>query len=292
MARIAKVQDPVLQDVVQRDNYELVQGLRVANYLVPTSAPKRGQVLSYDDSIEQWVYNGGFDTPRPKLVYESADTISIEVAPGYSQVLLTQQDKKQRQWLDNGPVSLSENLDSGLSEASSTWYYIYLIPKSNNDRELSVIFSDSEAGPYLTDIYTYVGAVYNNSSSDIRNFYHVTASRFSVAESFAFLSRSGTTAKINVSTATFTPVTATAMTFAIYRVNTGTTGPNQQVFVDGETLFYAIHLDEGNDMEHTVSDMPVFSNQQIQYSCSGPFAQELRARSYIDGNLAWGNTHA
>jgi hypothetical protein len=64
-------------------------------------------------------------------------------------------------------------LDTG-SEAPSTWYYYYLIAKS--DGTVAGLFSTSSTAPTMPSGYTYkalLGAVYNNSSSDLDAFHQL-----------------------------------------------------------------------------------------------------------------------
>jgi hypothetical protein len=128
-----------------------------------------------------WQDRGGLVTPDTKLAqltYSAAGAINVAAALGQpSTVQLTLQDGKQRYFsgtlawaFANGVADLG--LDEG-SEASSTWYYMYAVPKSGDDSQLSVRASDNDpsVGPTGYTNFKFLGAFRNNSSSDIIKFY-------------------------------------------------------------------------------------------------------------------------
>jgi hypothetical protein len=113
----------------------------------------------------------------PVMTYASAATITVAAASGEpSTVYLTLQDGKRRSFTGtltfnfaNGAADLG--LDEG-SEASSTWYYMYLVPKNGDDTLLSLRASDNapSTGPTGYTNFRHIGEFRNDSSSNILSF--------------------------------------------------------------------------------------------------------------------------
>jgi hypothetical protein len=127
------------------------------------------------------------DTSQPQMLWRGNSRIDVQASPGQpSTVLLTLQDGKQRSF---GPVLtwdpstgiVDGGLDTG-TEASSTWYYLYMVPKSGADDFLHVRGSVSAppTGPTGYTNWRYIGAVRNDGSSNVLNFEH-TGSVFEYA---------------------------------------------------------------------------------------------------------------
>lgn len=118
------------------------------------------------------------DTALPQLTYSSVSAINVAAAPGQNAtVALTLQDGKQRTFtgtlawsFTNGVADLG--LDTG-AEASSTWYYMYAVPKSGADDFLTVRASVTgpATGPTGYSNWKYLGAFRNNGSGNILKFY-------------------------------------------------------------------------------------------------------------------------
>jgi len=120
------------------------------------------------------------DTALPRLVWADVSSVEVRAAPSDSinsdEVRVTLQDGKQRRFsgtltfdFANGVGDLG--LDTG-SEASDTWYYLYLVPDVSNDTRLSLRASTSSplTGPSGYANYRYIGAFRNGSAGGIRPF--------------------------------------------------------------------------------------------------------------------------
>ena len=137
----------------------------------------------YDCHASIVQYRGGLvhpETKRAVLTYNAAGAIDVAAAPGEpSTVNLTLQDGKQRYFsgtlawaFATGVADLG--LDTG-TEASSTWYYLYAVPKSTDDSQLSVRASVTApaTGPTGYTNFKYLGAFRNDGSSNIIKFYQI-----------------------------------------------------------------------------------------------------------------------
>jgi hypothetical protein len=161
----------------------------------------------------------------PTMTYASAATITVAAAPGEpSTVYLTLQDGKRRSFSStltfnfaNGAADLG--LDEG-SEASSTWYYMYLVPKSGDDTLLTLRASDNapSTGPAGYTNFRYIGAFRNDGSSNILSFTQVGANKFSYAAKQTIYSGNGEVTNeasfTEVSIAAFVPGTASEVTIS------------------------------------------------------------------------------
>jgi hypothetical protein len=168
------------------------------------------------------------DTALPQLTYSSASAINVAAVPGQNAtVLLTLQDGKQRAFtgtlawsFSNGVADLG--LDEG-SEASSTWYYLYAVPKSGADDFLTVRASDNAptTGPTGYSNWRYIGAFRNDGSSNIYKFVQV-GNDFHYTEQWHIYDGNGSgyieneTAYAEVSAATQTPATAKRIFMRVY----------------------------------------------------------------------------
>lgn len=160
------------------------------------------------------------DTKLSRLVYSSASAINI--MPEFGQPTtsrLTFQDGKQRYYngtlawsFTNGVADLG--LDTG-TEASSTWYYMYAVPKSGDDSQFSVRASITSpiTGPTGYTNFVYLGAFRNNSSSDIVKFYQ-SKNEFSFAAQQNVQDQSNPSSEaspVEVDLSSFVPATASSV---------------------------------------------------------------------------------
>lgn len=121
--------------------------------------------------------NTAVDTPLPTLSYSTVTVVNVSASPGAPTVVRsTQQDGTRRSF--TGTITFNPSsgatdggLDTG-TEANSTWYYLYLVPSTADSSVLAVRGSTAapSTGPTGYTEYTYIGAVYNGSGGDIREF--------------------------------------------------------------------------------------------------------------------------
>jgi hypothetical protein len=113
---------------------------------------------------------------RPRLVWVNASTVNIIPPPGKTsmQFFLTNGKKV----VFNGTMTwrISSGLDAG-TEAASTWYYLY-IRIDPQTGAISPIGSLNNSGPSGVPLYLYVGAVFNNATSDIDQFVQLNKDEF------------------------------------------------------------------------------------------------------------------
>jgi len=178
----------------------------------------------------------------PRLAWNTATQVDIAAAPGEpSTVYATLQDGKTRSFSGTKTFDPSVSGDGGLdtgSEASDTWYYLYLVPDSGDDDALEVRGSVStpSTGPDSETNFEYIGAVRNDSSSDLEKFYQITADRFAyesrkTAGSFgSTLHTSGTTLALD----SYIPKTASLahVVAAGNKTDADTFGPTSEIFVN------------------------------------------------------------
>jgi len=112
---------------------------------------------------------------------------------------------------ENANITLSGagGLDTG-SEASSTWYHVWLIARPDNTVES--MFSTSSTAPTMPGAYTYkgyVGAIYNDSGSDFDTIYQNNHRVASVKQSV--LSSGTATSYTSVDLSTTIPTTASSV---------------------------------------------------------------------------------
>ncbi len=125
-------------------------------------------------------FRGGLnrpDTARPRMSYNAVGKIDVMAVSNMgNEVRQTLSDGKQRTFggtltFDFANGVAENGLDTG-SEASSTWYYLYLVPKSSNDTQLVLRASvtNPATGPTGYTIWKYIGAFRNDGSSNIIKF--------------------------------------------------------------------------------------------------------------------------
>lgn len=139
------------------------------------------QLLSRSGSNIIGVYTS---SPLPRLEWSSATEVIVSPKNGEpTTAYLTLQDNVQRRMVGNKTFNITTSLQGGLdtgSEAPSTWYYLYLVPNTGDNTLLAVIGSVNgpSTGPTGYTNFKYVGAVYNDSSGDIRPFTQINESEF------------------------------------------------------------------------------------------------------------------
>jgi hypothetical protein len=121
-------------------------------------------------------FRGGYvqSENTPILSYNTAAIINVAAAPGASSELSCQlNDGIRRRATAPLTINLATSGEGGLdtgTEAVSTWYYCYLIPKASDDTQLMALCSVTPptTGPTGFAKWKYLGAVYNKSDGNIR----------------------------------------------------------------------------------------------------------------------------
>lgn len=108
---------------------------------------------------------------KPQMTYVSASSYSFNSLNGATMLMLLSDNKRYR---GIGPLAVDFSngvndlgLDTGV-EALSTWYYFYAVPKSGDASQFSIRMSANapDVGPAGYTVWKYLGAAYNDSSSN------------------------------------------------------------------------------------------------------------------------------
>lgn len=238
---------------------------------------------------------GGYSYPEniPVLEYNSASVVNVTAAPGCSTTL--------RAVLNNGQeytytgtltvdlsVSGRGGLDTG-SEASGTWYYVYLVPNVNGDA-LSVVCSASSpaTGPTGFPVWKYVGPIRNDGSSNILPFVQVSESEFKYTTNQTVYS-SGSAGYIEpevayatVSIAAFIPATANEICIKSYMETNAVSGElwYMNLSSDGANLF-TNHALFSDSAQRQISEL------FLKIPISNTNLYRWRSRSTGSGDLYW-----
>ena len=200
---------------------------------VAATLPTDGQALVWNNSGAQWqpgtVSGGSYtpDTALPFISYVAGGQISAQKAFKTlgATTRVTLQDGVQRSFTGtllfdfaNGVADLG--LDAG-SEASSTWYYLYLVPSSGNNAILTLRASTSvpSTGPSGYSNFRYIGFFMNNAFSSIKPFaYYGNKFRYREGER-AYESIDPPSTYTALSLAAFVPPVATLVTIDLLLLN-------------------------------------------------------------------------
>ncbi|MDP2684303.1 MAG: hypothetical protein Q8P20_04545, partial [bacterium] len=119
------------------------------------------------------------DIVLPKFVWTDADTITISTWSGRTEYFyLSNGSRKQ---FSSGTFKPSVSGLGGLdtiSEANSTWYYIYGVQDGNNIGLVGHTNSPGSGGPPSYTSYKCFGATYNDSSGNLLKFYNPLSGKF------------------------------------------------------------------------------------------------------------------
>lgn len=136
-------------------------------------------IAELNDSFQVARFRGGYVTPEniPVLSYNSASVVNVQAGPGASSRLQAQLNDGIRRYATSPltidlTVSGEGGLDTG-SEAVSTWYYCYLVPKASDDTQLVALCSVTPptTGPTGYSKWKYIGAVRNDASGNLLVWY-------------------------------------------------------------------------------------------------------------------------
>lgn len=168
-------------------------------------------------------------------------------------------------------------LDTG-AEANATWYYLWVVGKS--DGSVGAVFSTSATSPTMPAGYTHkgrVGAIYNDGSGDLYQFYqrgrHVMQGRLSV------LAAGTSTSYATVSLATAVPPIATAVTIEVQlSVSSGSNDAQANVAAEGSGTTASINVYVARAVVATTAtnfhiETLMSVAQQIAYFVSGTNAR-------------------
>ena len=191
-------------------------------------------------------------------------------------------------------ISASGNLglDTG-SEAADKWYYVYAIPSSASTFTLTAslnppfsIPAAPAAGLNTDTPFKYVGAFYNNASSDIVGFNQISSNEFRFDGELVELSAAGP-----VSKTTFTlknlPETAVAVSLHLEITKNDSTGMNEfAVYTLNSNDSCKIRVNHGWGNNSASCDLNINKSnpQTIEYLITngGINLARMLTKSYID----------
>lgn len=179
-------------------------------------------------------------------------------------------------------ASGANGLDTG-AEGSSTWYHLWVIAQQNGT--VAGLLSASATAPTLPAdylFYGYVGAVYNNSSSNFVAFYQRGDGLTSDVTAGAALSGGTQTSYTTVSLAAYVPITAKCVDIFIgVNASSGTAEVTNYVAPagSGTTATYGVFFSRQSSGVSTSTDISTYANfplstaQQVVYRVGGTNAR-------------------
>lgn len=235
-------------------------------------------------------------TPHENLVvkYVSATSVDIDA----DAVLLFDNSGVSKRFASlNETLAITSSGANGLdtgSEASSTWYHIWAIGKS--DGTLDGLLSASATSPTLPVGYTYrgyLGAVYNNSSSDFRKFSQLGNRVYTDWQTTGLALNNGTATNYTaVDLTAFVPPTATAVVAQPGLGISSGTNVYCTIFLssDGSTttpatdaMFFSQTVPASGNKEFSPGAIvPMTTPQSVDYYASGT---NVQAAFYVIGWL-------
>src|SRR3990167_8380930 len=218
------------------------------------------------------------DIVLPKLVWTDADTITISTWSGRTEYFyLSNGSRKQ---FSSGTFKLSVSGLGGLdtiSEANSTWYYIYGVQDGNNIGLVGHTNDpDSGGPPSYSTAFKCFGAVRNDGSGDIIQFYNVSPGDFKYGSMFEVLASTGNGsdgAAVAVSLSTYVPAIATSADMWLWGQASGGVGWGDVYwwvdgFETGGASTIQTILSTGNasgTASESIGKFPITSNIRIYY---------------------------
>jgi hypothetical protein len=257
--------------------------------------------------LEDLVATSIRDTKLPLLTYSSSSGISVSAYTGQlSTVRITLQDEKQRYFTDTLAWNFSNGIgDLGLdtgAEASSTWYYMYAVPKNGDDDQLSIRASvrPPTLGPTGYSNWKHLGAFRNDGSSNIIKFRHLGRyfSWYYRTQPAASLTWGTTwqTPKVEISIDDVVPLTAeSAEMWSTLEVDHNSTDYMfQEIFIEGEStsqIYLRLNLNRGKMRNYTNLPLPGTVSKRLGYrsydngSNGTVYLQNLNVNGWYDAYL-------
>ncbi len=230
------------------------------------------------------------------LVYTSTTAVRVVQAPGYTATPQVLQDGKRRTFAGTLSCALTVSGDGGLNaavvRAVSTWYYVYLVPKSGDDTSL-VLRVDTAlptVGPTGYTAWRYLGSFRTNAvgSGEVTKFSQF-GNRFSFAVAQVVVSDSGGAdgAPVNVVLVNFIPATAAAIVTTIMIRQTATAGWFD-IYIDGEAnSCFSVGTWTNPEQNAITPVIPcVTVPKQLQRKRGVTMTNEIDVTGWIDGYVS------
>lgn len=216
------------------------------------------------------------EVPLPNLRWISAAQVNVVAGAGQSPTLDVMFSDNVRR-LGTSPMPFSPavtgsgGLDTG-TEASSTWYYIYAVPSTNDLLfEIRGSVNPPSTGPTGVKTSRYLGAVYNNSSSNLLPFEQVeekfdyTSSRLVVDLGAGSIGTESSPVLVDLTD--FVPQTAGACYLVTMLKSQAGSAGFVELYVDGHQSSTSLHQLQAveTDWNQEISDFPVPNIPKVMY---------------------------
>jgi hypothetical protein len=264
-----------------------------AHTLVVTASPSNTYLQLYYYQMAIMRFRGGYVQPEniPILAYSSASVINVQAAPGAASRLWAVLNDGKRRYAD-APLTIDltgsgeGGLDTG-SEASSTWYYCYLVPDSTDDGQLNVVCSVTDpdsGGPTGYNAWKYLGAVRNDGSSDIIPF-RQDGAQFTYEDPPSYSQT--VVARTHKDVSAFVPATATLATLYIQASFSGT-WTTATIYPSSTTTNACAYCISWESPLNTLNaEVPIYGSPRgYEHRVEGGGTCLFRFLSWADGHLS------
>lgn len=239
------------------------------------ASPNSGDLLAWDGSAVVWTARSalgkfGALAGATNLIIQAGATAATQVDIDADSVLLV---NSSGEGLVVNNVNLTvtittagaNGLDTG-SESGSTWYHLWVIYNINSSTTAGLM-SESATAPTLPSGYTYqgyVGAIYNDSSSDFEEIVQsgtlVGAQRQQIVQD-----TSGPTTYQSQSLAAYIPPTARTMLFEVRGDDDGSASWNAAVSPTNGDVGSVVLAHGAGELVRAQVELPILTSQQLYY---------------------------
>lgn len=252
-------------------------------------------LYAYLNQLETFL--SGLAAVKEKVLLEYVDAASFRLSalPGQPTLIKRiMQDRKFREV--STPLTYTfADLDTG-SEAPATFYYAYLIPDPSDDSQMVKKLSANapSAGPTGSSNFSYVGAIYNDGSSDLLSFTQLGTMTKLHGSRIAFSTSAPITpdgSPVSVSLAAYVPETAGQALLNI-RVDAVSGGTGLvRLYIDGFTTeqFDVVLAENGGTEQRAIEivtpNVPKVVYRKIEESVGDLNLVEFKIQGWIDSYL-------
>lgn len=219
--------------------------------------------IGYVKGLSIETYNGG----RIDIAFDEALLVNSD-----GEGVIVTSITNDKIWPANSGVT---GIDTG-SEASSTWYYMYLIHNTSNGYTYGIL-STSASSPTLPSGYThylYFGAIYNDGSSNLE--YTTYAGNIAIRQRETEDLSGGTSTSYSAVTLHVPP----HIRLAHIEFNAAGNDYND-IYLSYNGTHDFLHMDSSNGSENYSGFVPLTSSRQIYYKTQGG-STYLRTVGWLD----------
>ena len=188
-------------------------------------------------------------------------------------------------------ISDSSNLDTG-SEVASTWYYVYAVPiaATSTFKLTASTSSPSDGNPFGSSPFKYLGAFYNDASSNILRFTQVNKNEFRFDRELTELHSNGVTAKTTLELG-YVPKTSSSATLKLHIQNDNTLGNSiLEITTLGSTKGITLYATSNFGMSNLIVPVDLDTSTprtieyltKIEHSSTDVHGYTIKTLGYID----------